>query len=68
MRRGRHSLRLLLTALVASACASVGLGTGVAASATPFDNASCEGKTPSSFDDEYMNWADQHGISYLAWG
>jgi hypothetical protein len=33
-----------------------------------FDNASCESKTPSSFDDEYMNWADQHGISYLAWG
>jgi hypothetical protein len=22
----------------------------------------------SNFDDEYMNWADQHGVSYLAWG
>jgi len=23
---------------------------------------------PSGFDDEYMNWADEHGVSYLAWG
>ncbi len=22
----------------------------------------------SNFDDEYMEWADQHGVSYLAWG
>jgi hypothetical protein len=22
----------------------------------------------SNFDNRYMNWADQHGISYLAWG
>jgi hypothetical protein len=22
----------------------------------------------SDFDDEYMEWADQHGVSYLAWG
>jgi endoglucanase len=23
---------------------------------------------PSTFDVDYMNWADQHGVSYLAWG
>jgi endoglucanase len=33
-----------------------------------FQNASCENKTPSTFDADYMNWADQHGVSYLAWG
>jgi endoglucanase len=33
-----------------------------------FDNASCGNKTPSTFDADYMNWADQHGVSYLAWG
>jgi endoglucanase len=22
---------------------------------------------PSNFDNEYMNWADAHGVSYLAW-
>jgi len=28
----------------------------------------CTGKAPSSFDQEYMNWADQHGVGFLAWG
>jgi endoglucanase len=33
-----------------------------------FDNPSCANRTPSTFDADYMNWADQHGVSYLAWG
>jgi endoglucanase len=33
-----------------------------------FDNATCATRTPSTFDTDYMNWADQHGVSYLAWG
>ena len=33
-----------------------------------FQNASCNNKTPSTFDTDDMNWADQHGVSYLAWG
>lgn len=33
-----------------------------------FDNPSCDNRTPSTFDNDYMNWADQHGVSYLAWG
>lgn len=33
-----------------------------------FQNPSCANKTPSTFDADYMNWADQHGVSYLAWG
>jgi endoglucanase len=33
-----------------------------------FQNASCDNKTPSTFDADYMNWADQHRVSYLAWG
>jgi endoglucanase len=28
----------------------------------------CGTKTPSTFDERYMDWADAHGISYLAWG
>jgi endoglucanase len=28
----------------------------------------CATKTPSSFDTDYMTWADQHGVGYLAWG
>jgi hypothetical protein len=28
----------------------------------------CNNKNPSTFDQDYMNWADQHGVSYLAWG
>ncbi len=28
----------------------------------------CATKTPSTFDSDYMSWADQHGVGYLAWG
>ena len=28
----------------------------------------CASKTPSTFDQEYMSWADGHGVGYLAWG
>ncbi len=28
----------------------------------------CANKTPSTFDQDYMSWADQHGVGYLAWG
>jgi hypothetical protein len=28
----------------------------------------CGNKTPSTFDQDYMTWADQHGVGYLAWG
>jgi endoglucanase len=30
-----------------------------------FDQDVC---SPSTFDADYMSWADQHGIGYLAWG
>jgi endoglucanase len=30
-----------------------------------FDQGVCR---PSNFDETYMNWADQHGVGYLAWG
>jgi endoglucanase len=33
-----------------------------------FDNASCGNRTPTTFDSDYMTWADQHGVSYLANG
>jgi endoglucanase len=33
-----------------------------------FDSPTCADRTPSTFDAAYMNWADQHGVSYLAWG
>jgi hypothetical protein len=33
-----------------------------------FDNPSCDNRTPSTFDADYMSWADQHSVSYLAWG
>lgn len=33
-----------------------------------YQNSTCADHTPSSFDSDYMNWADQHGVSYLAWG
>lgn len=33
-----------------------------------FDERNCRVKTPSTFDERYMDWADAHGISYLAWG
>jgi endoglucanase len=29
-----------------------------------FDESDCS----ENFDDSYMNWADAHGVSYLAWG
>jgi hypothetical protein len=28
----------------------------------------CGNHTPSTFDQDYMTWADQHGVGYLAWG
>jgi endoglucanase len=28
----------------------------------------CANQTPSTFDNDYMTWADQHGVGYLAWG
>jgi endoglucanase len=33
-----------------------------------FDEAQCPNKNPSTFDADYMDWADQHGVGYLAWG
>ena len=33
-----------------------------------FDEPNCPDKTPSSFDNNYMNWSDKAGVSYLAWG
>ena len=33
-----------------------------------FDEPTCATKTPSTFDTDYMNWADSAGVSYLAWG
>jgi hypothetical protein len=33
-----------------------------------FMESQCANKTPSTFDADYMNWADQHGVGYLAWG
>jgi endoglucanase len=30
-----------------------------------FDQDVCQ---PSTFDETYMRWADQHGVGYLAWG
>jgi hypothetical protein len=33
-----------------------------------YQNPSCTDHTPGTFDSDYMNWADQHGVSYLAWG
>ena len=36
-----------------------------------FDEDDCPaggGADPTNFDNTYMNWADAHGISYLAWG
>jgi endoglucanase len=32
-----------------------------------FENPSCGNRNPNSFDEEYMDWADTHGVSYLAW-
>src|SRR5262249_52027567 len=33
-----------------------------------YTEAQCGNKTPSTFDQDYMTWADQHGVGYLAWG
>lgn len=33
-----------------------------------FESPTCGVKTPNTFDEDYMNWADGHGVSYLAWG
>jgi Cellulase (glycosyl hydrolase family 5) len=33
-----------------------------------FDEAKCPNKAPSTFDADYMTWADSTGVSYLAWG
>jgi endoglucanase len=33
-----------------------------------FTEAQCANRTPSTFDADYMTWADQHGVGYLAWG
>ena len=33
-----------------------------------FTEPKCAVQTPSTFDTDYMNWADQHGVGYLAWG
>jgi hypothetical protein len=32
-----------------------------------FQEPNCSVKTDSGFDAAYMTWADQHGVSYLAW-
>jgi endoglucanase len=28
----------------------------------------CQNTAPSTFDQDFMTWADQHGVGYLAWG
>src|ERR1700754_3813760 len=33
-----------------------------------FDEAKRGNKTPSTFDQRSMSWADSAGVSYLAWG
>jgi endoglucanase len=33
-----------------------------------YTESKCPDKTPSTFDQDYMSWADQHGVGYLAWG
>ena len=33
-----------------------------------YDEPKCANTTPSTFDTDYMTWADQHGVGYLAWG
>ncbi len=32
-----------------------------------YANPTCTDHTPNNFANEYMNWADLHGVSYLAW-
>jgi|SRR5665213_868928 len=52
---------------VASVAANVPVVTGEFAE-DDFAEAHCEDKTPSTFDQDYMGWADEHGVGYLAWG
>jgi endoglucanase len=52
---------------IASVAANVPVVTGEF-DADDFDNATCANKAPSTFDTDYMTWADQHGVSYTAWG
>ncbi len=52
---------------IAAVAANVPVVTGEF-DADNFDNATCTNKTPSTFDTDYMTWADQHGVSYAAWG
>jgi hypothetical protein len=33
-----------------------------------YTESKCANSTPSTFDTDYMTWADQHGVGYLAWG
>ena len=33
-----------------------------------YAEAHCLTHTPSTFDGDYMSWADEHAVSYLAWG
>jgi hypothetical protein len=52
---------------IASVAAKVPVVTGEFAEDN-FDEPKCTNKTPSTFDQDYMNWADSAGVSYLAWG
>lgn len=51
---------------VAPVAANVPVVTGEFAE-DDFENPTCANRSPNSFDQEYMEWADQHGVSYLAW-
>lgn len=53
-------------AQIAPVAANVPVVTGEFAE-DDFENPTCAVHTPNSFDQEYMDWADQHGVSYLAW-
>jgi hypothetical protein len=33
-----------------------------------YQESQCATKTPNGFDQEYMSWADEHSVSYTAWG
>jgi endoglucanase len=49
--------------VIATVAASVPVVTG------EFDEFDCAvGTDPANFDNRWMNWADAHGVSYLAWG
>jgi len=51
---------------IAAVAANVPVVTGEFAEDN-FENSTCANKTPNNFDNEYMSWADAHGVSYLAW-